>query len=205
MVPRRRAATGEPRGVRMTLANQLTLIRLVAVVPVMVALYLPFGWARTVALVVYVLAILTDYFDGIVARRSGEVTGFGKLMDSIADKALIVSIFFALVGEGSMAAWMAAIMVIREFAVTGMRMVALEAGEVIAANRWGKAKMNAQSLAVFILLLGEPGASGWRGVVSEVGWWAMLVAVVLTLLSGWSYLRDTPRILSITSKRDQRL
>ncbi len=189
----------------MTLANQLTLIRLVAVVPVMVALYLPFQWARTVALVVYVLAILTDYFDGIVARRSGEVTGFGKLMDSIADKALIVSIFFALVGEGSMAAWMAAIMVIREFAVTGMRMVALEAGEVIAANRWGKAKMNAQSLAVFILLLGQPGMSGWRGVVSEIGWWAMLVAVVLTLLSGWSYLRDTPRILSITSKRDQRL
>ncbi len=190
---------------RMTLANQLTLIRLIAVVPVMVALYLPFGWARIVAVVIYVGAILTDYFDGIVARRSNEVTGFGKLMDSIADKALIVSIFFALVGEGSMAAWMAAIMVIREFAVTGLRMVALEAGEVIAANRWGKAKMNAQSLAVFILLLGEPGASGWRGVMAEIGWWAMLVAVVLTLLSGWSYLRDTPRILSVTSKRDQRL
>ncbi len=190
---------------RMTLANQLTLIRLIAVVPVMVALYLPFGWARVAAVVIYVGAILTDYFDGIVARRSNEVTGFGKLMDSIADKALIVSIFFALVGEGSMPAWMAAIMVIREFAVTGLRMVALEAGEVIAANRWGKAKMNAQSLAVFILLLGEPGASGWRGVMAEIGWWAMLVAVVLTLLSGWSYLRDTPRILSITSKRDQRL
>jgi CDP-diacylglycerol---glycerol-3-phosphate 3-phosphatidyltransferase len=168
-------------------------------------LYLPFDWARWVALAIYVAAILTDYFDGIVARRSNEVTGFGKLMDSIADKALIVSVFFALVGEGSMAAWMAAIMVIREFAVTGLRMVALEAGEVIAANRWGKAKMNAQSLAVFILLLGEPGAAGWRGVMAEIGWWAMLVAVLLTLLSGWSYLRDTPRILSITSKRDQRL
>ena len=190
---------------RLTLANQLTLIRLIAVVPVMVALSLPFDWARIVAVVIYVGAILTDYFDGIVARRSNDVTGFGKLMDSIADKALIVSVFFALVGEGSMAAWMAAIMVIREFAVTGLRMVALEAGEVIAANRWGKAKMNAQSLAVFILLLGEPGASGWRGLMAEVGWWAMLVAVVLTLLSGWSYLRDTPRILSITSKRDQRL
>ena len=197
--------TGETRGVRMTFANQLTLIRLVAVVPVMVALYLPFGWARWVAVAIYVAAILTDYFDGIVARRSNDVTGFGKLMDSIADKALIVSIFFALVGEGSMAAWMAAIMVIREFAVTGMRMVALEAGEVIAANRWGKAKMNAQSLAVFILLVGDPKAGGWQGTVSEIGWWAMLVAVVLTLLSGWSYLRDTPRILSITSKRDQRL
>ncbi len=197
--------TGETKGVRMTFANQLTLIRLVAVVPVMVALYLPFGWARWVAVAIYVAAILTDYFDGIVARRSNDVTGFGKLMDSIADKALIVSIFFALVGEGSMAAWMAAIMVIREFAVTGMRMVALEAGEVIAANRWGKAKMNAQSLAVFILLVGDPEASGWQEIVSEVGWWAMLVAVVLTLLSGWSYLRDTPRILSITSKRDQRL
>jgi CDP-diacylglycerol---glycerol-3-phosphate 3-phosphatidyltransferase len=190
---------------RMTLANQLTLVRIVAVIPLMAALYLPFAWARWVAVGIYVAAILTDYFDGVVARRSNEVTGFGKLMDSIADKALIVSVFFALVGEGSMAAWMAAIMVIREFAVTGLRMVALEAGEVIAANRWGKAKMNAQSIAVFILLLGEPGASGWREIMSEIGWWAMLVAVVLTLLSGWSYLRDTPRILSVTSKRDQRL
>jgi CDP-diacylglycerol---glycerol-3-phosphate 3-phosphatidyltransferase len=189
----------------MTFANQLTLLRLVAVVPVMIALYLPFGWARWVALALYVGAVLTDYFDGIVARRSGKVTGFGKLMDSIADKGLIVSIFFALVGEGSMAAWMAAIMVIREFAVTGLRMVALEAGEVIAANKWGKAKMNAQSLAVFILLIGDPRAAGWREVVSQIGWWVMLVAVVLTVLSGWSYLKDTPRILSITSKRDQRL
>ncbi|HVD44640.1 MAG TPA: hypothetical protein VNB92_04755, partial [Rubrobacter sp.] len=70
---------------------------------------------------------------------------------------------------------------------------------------WGKAKMNAQSLAVFILLVGKPGADGWQGVVSQIGWWVMLVAVVLTILSGWSYLKDTPRILSITSKRDQRL
>ena len=104
-----------------------------------------------------------------------------------------------------MASWMAAIMVIREFAVTGLRMVALEGGEVIAANRWGKAKMNAQSIAVFILLVGLPNADGWRGAVSTLGWWVMLVAVVLTLFSGWSYLRDTPRILAITSKRDQRL
>src|SRR3954447_1718070 len=154
------------------------------------ALYLPFEWARPVAVVLYAAAILTDYFDGIVARRNNEVTGFGKLMDSIADKALIVSLFFALVGEGSTPAWMAAIMVIREFAVTGLRMVALEAGEVIAANRWGKAKMNAQSLAVLILLLGY----------SQIGYWAMLVATILTLFSGWSYLKDTPRILAATAR-----
>jgi CDP-diacylglycerol---glycerol-3-phosphate 3-phosphatidyltransferase len=189
----------------MSLANQLTLLRLVAVVPVMGALYLPFEWARPLAVVLYAAAILTDYLDGIIARRNNEVTGFGKLMDSIADKALIVSLFFALVGEGSMPSWMAAIMVIREFAVTGLRMVALEGGEVIAANSWGKAKMNAQSLAVFILLVGKPDAAGWQGAVSQIGWWVMLVAVVLTILSGWSYLKDTPRILSITSKRDQRL
>lgn len=189
----------------MTLANQLTILRLIAVVPVMAAMYLQFPYARAVAVALYVAALLTDYLDGIVARRSGKVTGFGKLMDSIADKALIVSLFFALVGEGSMAAWMAAVMVIREFAVTGLRMVALEAGEVIAANRWGKAKMNAQSLAVFVLLLGNPERGGWQGLMTEVGWWLMLVATILTLLSGWSYLRDTPRILSITSQRDQRL
>ena len=86
-------------GGRLSLANQLTLIRLVAVVPVMGALYLPFEWARPVAVVLYAAAILTDYFDGIIARRNNEVTGFGKLMDSIADKALIVSLFFALVGR----------------------------------------------------------------------------------------------------------
>jgi len=193
----------------LTLANQLTLVRLVAVVPVMAMLYLPFEWARWAALAIYAAAIFTDYLDGELARRSNEVTGFGKLMDSIADNALIVSLFFALVGEGSMASWMAAIMVIREFAVTGLRMVALEGGEVIAANKWGKAKMNAQSIAVFILLLGlpggVPGSEGWRGAVSTLGWWVMFVAVILTILSGWSYLRDTPRILAITSKRDQRL
>ncbi|MBA3426528.1 MAG: CDP-diacylglycerol--glycerol-3-phosphate 3-phosphatidyltransferase [Rubrobacter sp.] len=189
----------------MNFANQLTLARLIAVAPIMIVLYLPFPGARAVAVVLYVLAIATDYFDGIFARRSKQVTGFGKLMDSIADKALIVSLFFALVDEGSMAAWMAAIMVIREFAVTGLRMVALEAGEVIAANRWGKAKMNAQSLAILLLLIGVPDGEGWRLVMSNVGWWVMLLATVLTIISGWSYLRDTPRILSITSQREQRL
>ena len=189
----------------MSLANQLTLVRLVAVVPIMIALALPFEWARYVAVALYVGAILTDYFDGVVARRNNEVTGFGKLMDSIADKALIVSLFFALVGEGSMPAWMAAIMVIREFAVTGFRMVALEAGEVIAANSWGKAKTEFSPELRKAFVIGKPGVEGWQGVVSQIGWWVMLVAVVLTVLSGWSYLKDTPRILSITSKRDQRL
>jgi CDP-diacylglycerol---glycerol-3-phosphate 3-phosphatidyltransferase len=179
----------------MTFANQLTLVRLVAVIPVMAALYLQFPGNRAVATVVYVLAILTDYLDGILARRSGKVTAFGKLMDSVADKALISTMFFALVAEGSMAAWMAAVMVVREFAVTGLRMVALEAEEVIAANRWGKAKMVTQSVAVFILLIGY----------FQVGYWVMLLATVLTLLSGWSYLKDTPRILAATAGQDRKL
>jgi CDP-diacylglycerol---glycerol-3-phosphate 3-phosphatidyltransferase len=179
----------------VTFANQLTLIRLVAVVPVMAALYIQFPGNRAVATVVYVAAILTDYLDGILARRTGKVTAFGKLMDSVADKAVIVSLFFALVAEGSMPPWMAAIMVVREFAVTGLRMVALEADEVIAANNWGKAKMISQSAAVLILLLGY----------AEVGYWAMLVATILTLLSGWSYLKDTPRILAATAGQDRKL
>jgi CDP-diacylglycerol--glycerol-3-phosphate 3-phosphatidyltransferase len=157
----------------MTFANQLTLVRLVAVIPVMAALYVQFPGNRAVATIVYALAILTDYLDGILARRSGKVTAFGKLMDSVADKALISTMFFALVAEGSMPAWMAAVMVVREFAVTGLRMVALEAEEVIAANRWGKAKMVTQSLAVFILLIGY----------FQLGYWVMLLATVLTLLS----------------------
>jgi CDP-diacylglycerol---glycerol-3-phosphate 3-phosphatidyltransferase len=178
----------------MTFANQLTLVRLVAVIPVMAALYVQFPGNRAVATIVYALAILTDYLDGILARRSGKVTAFGKLMDSVADKALISTMFFALVAEGSMPAWMAAVMVVREFAVTGLRMVALEAEEVIAANRWGKAKMVSQSAAVFILLVGY----------FQVGYWMMLVATVLTLLSGWSYLKDAPRILAATAGQDRK-
>ncbi|MDP9424609.1 MAG: CDP-diacylglycerol--glycerol-3-phosphate 3-phosphatidyltransferase [Actinomycetota bacterium] len=185
----------------MNLANQLTLARIVAILPVMAVLYLPFPGSRFVLLAIYVAAILTDYFDGVLARRSGKVTAFGKLMDSIADKALIVSLFFALVGEGMMPSWMAAIMVVREFAVTGLRMVALESGEVIAANRWGKAKMNAQSLAIFILLLAYAGIGG--AAMASLGWWVMFVALILTLFSGWSYLKDTPRILAATAGQDR--
>ncbi len=179
----------------MTFANQLTLIRLVAFVPIMAALYLQFPGNRAVATAVYLAAILTDYLDGILARRSGKVTAFGKLMDSVADKALICTMFFALVGEGSMPAWMAGVMVVREFAVTGLRMVALHSGEVISANSWGKAKMVSQSAAVFILLLGY----------ATIGYWAMVVAMILTLLSGWSYLKDTPRILAATAGEDKKV
>jgi len=170
----------------MTLANWLTVARLLAILPLMLVFYVPFPGSGAVTVALFVAAILTDYFDGILARRQRKVTNFGKLMDSIADKALIVSLFFALVGEGSMPAWMAAVMVVREFAVTGLRMVALEGGEVIAANRWGKAKMVSQSVAVLILLLGFP----------TLGLAAMSVALVLTLLSGWSYLKDAPRLLA---------
>lgn len=178
----------------MTFANQLTLVRLLAVVPVMGALYIQFPGNRIVATVVFVAAILTDYLDGILARRSKEVTAFGKLMDSVADKVVLVSLFFAFVAEGSMPAWMATTMVVREFAVTGLRMVSVEAGEVIPANNWGKAKMVSQSLAVLILLLGYV----------DLGYWAMLIATVLTLLSGWSYLREAPRIMATSAGQDRK-
>lgn len=170
----------------MSYANLLTLGRLMAVVPMMGALYIQFPGNRVVATVFYIAAILTDYFDGILARRSGKVTAFGKLMDSLADKVIIVTLFFAFVAEGSMVPWMAAIMTVREFIVTGLRMVAIEAGKVIAANNWGKAKMVSQSIAVLILLFGY----------IQVGYWAMLIATILTLLSGWSYLKDAPKVLA---------
>jgi len=116
-------------------------------------------------------------------------------MDSIADKALIVSVFFALVGQDLMFAWMAAVMVVRELAVTGLRMAALETGKVISANQWGKAKMVSQSLAILAILLG----------FAEPGLWFMWLALILTLISGWSYLKDTPKILSAAAEQDGNL
>src|SRR5919202_2872160 len=106
----------------------LTLVRLAAVVPVMAALYIQFPGNRTVATALYIGALLTDYLDGILARRSGKVTAFGKLMDSVADKAVIISLFFALVAEGSVPPWMAAIMAVRGVAGAGLPLGALGGG-----------------------------------------------------------------------------
>ncbi len=174
----------------MTLPDQLTLGRALAV-PVVVVLF-AWGFADHAywATAVFVVAMATDQVDGWLARRRNQTSAFGSLLDPIADKVLVMAALVMLVGEGVAPAWMVAAMVARELLVSGLRLAAIEKGVVIAARDLGKLKTWAQAVAVAIGGLAAAGA--WDDTVA---WWALLVALVLTWLSGLDYARVAPRVL----------
>ena len=160
--------------------NSLTAFRIV-LVPILVAVLLTEIPDREFwGLGIFLLATLTDYFDGFIARRTGAVTVVGSMLDPIADKLLISAAFISLVELELAPAWMVTIIVGREFAVTALRTIALEQGLPIAANYWGKAKMVAQVIAVAILILGNQLGS-WI-VLGHVSLWAALVLTVLSMV-----------------------
>lgn len=129
----------------MNLPNKLTLIRIV-LVPVTMALILTRHFY--IGLAVFVIASVTDFFDGYIARRDNLVTSFGKIMDPLADKILVFGALLCFLQLGYINAWSVAVILAREFFVTGMRVVASSKGNVIAASMWGKIKTNVQLFAV---------------------------------------------------------
>ncbi len=183
-------------------ANLLGIAR-IAATPVVIALMLPgtpgLGMA---AFIVFVLAALTDYLDGLVARRRGEVSPLGVFMDLTADKVLVGGVLVAMVEVGLLPTWMVATILVRELVVAGIRQMAASENIVIAARPLGKAK-TATTLAGMALLLlaydaatGGPMAStGLGSLIETVGWWTMAVATVLTLVSGWDYLKGALPLL----------
>lgn len=140
---------------KMNIPNKLTVVR-IALVPVFVALmalsYLA-DWIKYVALGVYALASLTDYLDGYLARKKGIVTNFGKLMDPLADKILVAAGFIMIVGNGTIPAWMAVIVVGRDFILNTIRMFGKENGETISAGVYGKIKTATQMLGVSLAII----------------------------------------------------
>ena len=174
----------------MTVPDQLTLARALAV-PVVVVL---FAWNfpnhNYWATAVFVVAMSTDQIDGWLARRWNQTSAFGSLLDPIADKVLVMSALVMLIAEGVAPAWMVAAIVAREFLVSGLRLAAIERGIVIAARDLGKLKTWAQAIAVAVG--GMAAAGAWS---SDVAWWVLLVAVVLTWISGLDYARAAPRVL----------
>lgn len=131
----------------MNLPNKLTLIRIL-LVPVCMALMLTEHFY--IALGVFVIASITDFLDGYIARRDNLVTSFGKIMDPLADKILVFGALLCFLEMGFINSWCVAIILAREFFVTGMRVVAVDKGKVIAASWWGKVKTNVQLFAVII-------------------------------------------------------
>jgi len=124
----------------MNTANKLTMLR-IALIPVfLVVLYIGFPYSNYAAMAVFVIAGLTDFADGYIARKRGEVTDLGKFMDPLADKVLVVAALLWFTGEGSMPVWAALLVIIREFLVTALRLIAAGKGRVIAAGISGKIK-----------------------------------------------------------------
>jgi CDP-diacylglycerol--glycerol-3-phosphate 3-phosphatidyltransferase len=158
--------------------NALTLLRIVMVPLLVVVLLTEFPDKEFWGLGIFLLAASTDLVDGIIARRTNRITRIGVLLDPIADKLLMSAAFISLVELGLAPAWIVTCIVGREFAVTALRMVALERRIAIAANSWGKAKTVAQVTAVAILILGHQ-----LGRWIVLGTLALWVALVLTITS----------------------
>ncbi|HSK16560.1 MAG TPA: CDP-diacylglycerol--glycerol-3-phosphate 3-phosphatidyltransferase [Gaiellaceae bacterium] len=173
----------------MTFADQLTVAR-AAAVPVVVLLFAwDFPHHDYWATAVFAAAMATDWVDGWWARRTGRTSDLGRLLDPVADKLLVTAALIMLVGR-VFPAWMVAAVIVRELLVTGLRLAALERGIVIGARDLGKLKTWAQAVAAGLGGLAAAGA-----IADDVAWWAMLVALVLTAISGLDYARSAPRVL----------
>lgn len=138
--------------------NKLTVIRMILVPVFIICLYLSQDsstW-KFIALLVFCIASFTDYLDGHIARSRNLVTNFGKLMDPLADKLLVCSAFICFSGFGTLPAWIAVIIIGREFIISGFRLVATEKGVVIAASYWGKAKTVSQMITAILLIINQP-------------------------------------------------
>jgi CDP-diacylglycerol--glycerol-3-phosphate 3-phosphatidyltransferase len=174
----------------MNLADQLTVARAVSV-PIVVALFaIPFANHDYWATGVFCVAMATDWFDGRIARRSGGTSPFGSLLDPIADKLLVMSTLIVLLDQGVFPAWMVAAIVARELLISGLRQAAVERGVVIAARDLGKLKTWSQAIAAAVGGLAAAGV--WR---DDVAWWALVVALALTWISGLDYARAAPSVL----------
>ena len=141
---------------KMNLPNKLTMLRMVMVVVFVVFMCLPtkLEWARYVALAVFVLASITDFLDGYISRKNNLVTKFGKIMDPLADKMLVASGFILIAAAGIIPAWMAVVIVLRDFFVTGLRNFGADKSKDLAASLSGKVKTVFQLLAVILALVG---------------------------------------------------
>jgi CDP-diacylglycerol--glycerol-3-phosphate 3-phosphatidyltransferase len=172
----------------LNLPNVLTLIRILLVPVLVVALLDETANGDLLAAIVFALASATDAMDGYLARTRNAITTFGKLMDPIADKLLIIAALVALVSLHRLAAWVAMVIIARELTVTVTRMQATQHGVVIAANWWGKAKTIVQVAAIFfIIAVGEPSPPWVDALVYG--------AVAITIVSGVDYFFGLRRVL----------
>ena len=162
----------------MNLPNKLTVLRIVLILPFLLVLYLDVPGASYIALAIFIIASLTDLLDGKIDRSRNLVTDFGKFADPLADKMLVVAAMLWFVENGQMPGWALLIVILREFAVSGLRMVASDQGRVIAAGWSGKVKTASTMVCIVLMFLPIP---------DLVNTLCVAVIVVTTLWSGVEY------------------
>ena len=175
----------------MNLPNKLTVVRMVLVPFFVAALLLSKtnDSLKWVALALFVIASLTDFADGYIARKYNLVTNFGKFMDPLADKILTISGMICLIELGRIPSWIVVIIVAREFIISGFRLVAAENGVVIAANYWGKFKTTFQMIMIILMIMNIPQLQ----IVTNIVMW---IALALTLISLWTYIMANKQVLA---------
>ena len=170
----------------MNLANKLTMLRVVMIPAFVIVLYADFEGCRYVALALFAIASFTDFLDGYIARSRNLVTDFGKFMDPLADKVLVMTAMLMFVSWGQMPAWVLAVVLARELAVSGLRMIAATEGKVIAAAWSGKVKTASPMVCIILMLLPIP------PVLNTVCWGIILVT---TVYSGVEYFTKNKHVI----------
>ena len=179
----------------MNVPNKLTLLRIILVPVFVVIYYIGFtGWYYWAA-AIFIIAAITDAIDGRIARRTGQVTDFGKFADPIADKLLVMSALLILMEWGKVAAWIAIILLAREFIISGFRLVAAGKGTVIAAGITGKIKTVVQIVAISVLLFDDP-IEKWTGI--PIGIILLYISAALSIWSCVEYIVKNRQALSDT-------
>ena len=179
----------------MNLPNKLTVLRVIMVPFFVFFMLTDVGGPanKWIALVLFCVASLTDMLDGKIARARNLVTNFGKFMDPVADKLLVMAALLIFVEDGTVPAWAVAVILGREFIVSSLRMVAASSGKVIAANRWGKAKTGFTMLTlIFLLLRLDPIVLTGSVTLQDLCIW---ITVALTAISGATYIIDNSHVV----------
>ena len=204
---------------KMNLANKLTIFRMILVPIMVIFAYLPIGGdVYEIAIpmiimdVIFIIASITDKLDGYIARSRNQVTTFGKFLDPLADKILVLTAMVILVEKAKLPAWIPVIVLAREFIVSGFRLVAVEKGGiVIAASVWGKLKTVTQMIALIFAFVDvggfftfvSGGLTGGHLVINIISSVMMAISTVATIFSGWNYVWDGRNLFKESSEESK--
>ncbi|MFN3966343.1 MAG: CDP-diacylglycerol--glycerol-3-phosphate 3-phosphatidyltransferase [Endomicrobiia bacterium] len=199
---------------KINIAVKLTLLRILLVPFFMVFMFIDNLWTRIFAFIIFIIAGLTDLFDGILARRFNVTSNFGIFLDPLADKLIISAAFISFVGlkELGIPAWMVVIIISRDFIITGLRLLAISHGRIIPADKAGKFKTTSQIVSINIILLilimnsfvkrffQPEKINQILGMLKTLPFWIMLYVTILTVYSGVLYLYTHRDIISLEIK-----